>query len=176
MTTSPVHTRAPLIAFAVVGGVGLVLAGLSHPANTGDRVPHHHGGASQDASTTVTGTEGHAGHDHSRLMNVPAASAPSVAISVKPDSMAGWNLHIETTGFRFAPEDANSVPVVGEGHAHLYVNGTKLARIYGHWFHIPALPAGENDLLVTLNANDHSTLAVDGTPIAAYATVIAGQE
>ena len=59
----------------------------------------------------------------------------------------------------------------GEGHAHVYVDGEKAARIYGPWFHLGALPPGEVTLGVTLNANDHSLLAVSGRPLKAEKTI-----
>lgn len=55
----------------------------------------------------------------------------------------------------------------GEGHAHVYVNGAKIGRLYGPWLHLPNLPKGEVTVEVTLNANDHRPLAVNGAPITA---------
>ena len=43
----------------------------------------------------------------------------------------------------------------------------KLARLYGEWHHLGALPADAETLSVTLNANDHSVFSVDGSVIAA---------
>ena len=70
-----------------------------------------------------------------------------------------------TTNFRFAPENASSPHRDGEGHALLYVNGEKVARLYGPWFHIEFLPSGPTKVTVTLNANDHSGLAVGDAPL-----------
>lgn len=74
--------------------------------------------------------------------------------------MSGWNLRLKTTNFEFSPENANGPHQAGEGHAHLYVNGKKRARLYGRWFHIDRLPPGRVALTVTLNSNDHRPLAV----------------
>ncbi len=63
---------------------------------------------------------------------------------------------------RFAPEHAGQGDVPGEGHAHLYLNGEKIARIYGDWYHLAALPAGQNVLRVGLYSNSHKALAVNG--------------
>ncbi len=97
-------------------------------------------------------------------------SVPTVSITAHPDAMAGWNLEIKTTNFRFAGEHASTVALPNEGHAHLMVDGKKLARVYGNWFHIPAeaaLGSGNHEVLVTLNANDHSDLASGGARIEA---------
>lgn len=48
------------------------------------------------------------------------------------------------------------------GHAHLYLNGAKVARVYGTAFHLSDLPEGQHTITVTLNTNDHSDLALDG--------------
>ncbi|WMS43645.1 hypothetical protein RDV64_04390 [Acuticoccus sp. MNP-M23] len=135
------------IGFLVAAGNGITLDGHDH----GDL--SHHGAAA-----------GGGGHDHG-LLNRPAGNAPAVTMTVTPDTVSGYNIALQTTGFRFAPENAGKPDKPGEGHAHLYVNGAKVARLYGPWVHVPALPEGRVHLEVTLNANDHRTLAVDGLPI-----------
>ena len=105
--------------------------------------------------------EAHDAHDHSKLVELGTGStAPTLNFSLNKDGIGGWNLHISTTNFRFAPENVNSLNQPGEGHAHIYVQGKKLARIYSPWFHISRLPPGKVLITVTLNSNDHSTLSV----------------
>lgn len=97
-------------------------------------------------------------------------SVPRVTIAVTPDAMSGYNLEIQTENFAFAPQRASSSALPNEGHAHLMVDGKKLARVYGNWFHIPveAVSApGTHEIHVTLNANDHSDLVHDGAVIEA---------
>lgn len=99
---------------------------------------------------------------------------PSVNIKIHPDAMSGYNLEISTQNFRFAPEHASGQVLPNEGHAHLMIDGKKLARVYGNWFHIPAdavSSAGEHEVLLTLNANDHSDLAHGGVRIEAKAVI-----
>jgi len=79
--------------------------------------------------------------------------------------MSGWNIQIETSNFSFAPEHASNVHEPGEGHAHLYINGKKIARMYGPWIHVPELLKARNTIKVTLNTNDHQTITVDGKPV-----------
>jgi hypothetical protein len=57
------------------------------------------------------------------------------------------------------------------GHGHLYVNGMKIARLYGSYFHIPDLPPGEHEISVSLSSNDHSYYTINGKRIAAQVTV-----
>ena len=102
-------------------------------------------------------------------IDLPAGpGTPTLELSVDQGHQAtGWNLHIATTNFRFAPERANAPHRPGEGHAHVYVDGRKIARVYGPWFHLDALPPGGATVAVTLTANDHRTLAVAGRPLRA---------
>ena len=103
----------------------------------------------------------HSAHDHATMLSLPAGpDAPTLEFTLEKDNSSGWNLHIITSNFRFAPQAASSPHVEGEGHAHIYVNGEKLARVYGPWFHIAKLPKGEAMVTITLNANNHSPLAV----------------
>ena len=88
-----------------------------------------------------------------------------IAIKLKKDPMSGWNLFIQTTNFEFAPKQVNQRHEAGKGHAHLYLNGRKYARVYSPYFHLPALMGDKNELKVTLNANGHENLAVGDRPI-----------
>ncbi len=170
---------ASRLVVAGAGCLGVLLAAASVPFNTGDRAPHSHGGSPSAAHVEHDAMHGHAAqaaHDHGRVVSLPAGpGAPTLDFTLTRDPVAGWNLHIETTGFRFAPESVNGAHVPGEGHAHVYVNGAKLARVYGPWLHIPGLPAGDSTVTVTLNANDHGTLAVGGEPLSLTRTMHAGR-
>lgn len=99
---------------------------------------------------------------------------PSVMVEALPEEKSGYNLRLSVENFRWAPEAVNEEPVQGEGHAHLFVNGRKVARLYGEWFHLSAseLQEGENEIEVTLNANDHSEWVLDGEHVSGFATVV----
>lgn len=143
------------IGFVIAAGNGITFDGHDH----GENLAH----SSQSAEH---------GHDHSKTLSVPSgANPPSLKIEVTPDPMSGWNLHVMPSNFRFSPENASKAHVEGEGHAHVYVNGRKLARLYGSWMHLDHLPAGDVTIRVTLNTNDHLQLAVDGKPVMAEAVV-----
>lgn len=75
-----------------------------------------------------------------------------------------------TSGFRWAPERASGEHRDGEGHAHVYVDGDKLGRLYGPWMHL-ALDAGDHEIRVTLNGNDHRDYLVDGDVVEARGRV-----
>lgn len=99
------------------------------------------------------------GAGENRLLEIPANQAvPTVDIAVTKDALKGWNLQTKLKNFKFAPENVNTQNNPGEGHAHVYLNGKKLARLYSSWFHIENLPPGRNKITVDLKSNTHETL------------------
>ena len=108
-------------------------------------------------------------HGHEEAVEAPPGMG--VALNVHPDSVSGFNVQIMPTAFTFAPERVNTAHVPGEGHAHLYIDGVKLRRVYGQWAHVDGLSSGMREISVTLNANTHERYAKDGQPITASATV-----
>jgi uncharacterized surface protein with fasciclin (FAS1) repeats len=99
-----------------------------------------------DAHTHGDGTM----HDHSAMLEASGGPAPFVD---------------QTLNFTFAPHHVDMEPMAGEGHAHLYVDGVKVARIYGEWYHLESLPEDAEMISVSLYANNHQPLAVDGETI-----------
>ncbi len=81
-------------------------------------------------------------------------------LTVAKDKMSGYNISIATQDFIFSPASVNANHVSGQGHAHLYINGEKFARLYAPHFHVPDLAGPVETIRVTLNANSHETLAV----------------
>lgn len=131
-------------------------------------------GTAKDSATSAAMTA----HAHPLRDVSPDAPAPSVTHLVFPDAVDGYNLQILTQNFDFKPASINREPVANQGHGHLYINGEKIARLYGPWFHIPAalLKPGVNEVRVTLNANDHSVWSREGQPIASSVRVIRTQK
>lgn len=112
-----------------------------------------------------------AGHAH-EVLNVDAASAPRITdLLLVEDAMSGFNLYLFTENFAFAPELVNQAHSTGKGHAHIYIDGVKLGRLYGNAYHLAGLTPGQHRIEVTLNANDHSEYAVDGQKVSAARTI-----
>lgn len=128
--------------------------------------------ASPYAPTAIQNAEAdpHAGH-HQPYEVPEGVLVPSLVIEVTEDSESGWNVSLTTTNFEFAPEEAGSPHVEGRGHVHLYVDGEKVARVYGPAFHLPPLDAGTHEVRATLNTNAHRTFASGGEVIEASASV-----
>lgn len=109
----------------------------------------------------ASGTGKHS-HDHSATTELMGENAPTLAMKITEDRMSGWNVEIQTTNFQYAPKAAGLPHRDGEGHAHLYINGEKIGRVYGRWLHIGKLDSGMNEISITLNGNDHSQLSANG--------------
>jgi copper(I)-binding protein len=92
--------------------------------------------------------------------------APKIALAVEPDG-DGWRLRIDAEDFTFSSEMLDGPHVPGMGHAHLYVGGLKLQRVFEPEVRIGALPPGRHEVRVTLNTNDHRAYVVDDLPVIA---------
>ncbi|WP_035985922.1 hypothetical protein [Leptolyngbya sp. KIOST-1] len=171
VSTATIQTAVAKPALALLT-LALVLGGAPSPtpADPG------HGQAAHDQSEGHGHSEGqghspHGHHGHSTL-EIPAGQpVPTVTLMVHPDPVRGWNVEIQTTNFRFAPEAVNQANQPGAGHGHLYINGEYHSRVYGPWLHLPSLPSGRHELTVSLNANDHAALTHNGQNIKSTAVV-----
>ena len=150
--------------------VGLTL-GCSSPApnatdgrpNLADSQPHSHDASDHADSGHSEAGDHHHGHG---TVEIPAGQpVPTVSLVAHPDPVRGWNLEIQTTNFRFAPEQVNQPNQPNVGHGHLSINGERGARVYGPWLHLPQLPPGRNEITVSLNANGHEALTHNGQAI-----------
>ena len=101
----------------------------------------------------------------------PVPGQPTLSIVVNEDPLAGWRVHLVTGEFLFAPQRISTVPQYGEGHAHIYVDGIKVARVYGPYHYLPLLGEGTHEIRVDLSGNDHETVTVNGQPVSATTTV-----
>ena len=118
------------------------------------------------AMTTVTVDDAGGGHGHGGETKLfESADAPAIELSITEDPKSGWNLFADVTGLTFAPEKVGTEAVDGEGHLHLLVDGEKVTRLYGPWWHIKSLDAGMHEISVEVSANDHSTYASNGEPV-----------
>lgn len=95
----------------------------------------------------------------------------TVSSTVTKDAKMGYNLHVRTTRFRWAPWNASAAHDNGQGHAHLYVDGKKATRLYGPWYYLGTLKKGRHTVKVTLNGNDHDDYVHGTKMVAATSTV-----
>ncbi|AFY73916.1 hypothetical protein Syn7502_01883 [Synechococcus sp. PCC 7502] len=108
----------------------------------------------------------HNDHDHKKMEVPKGQPIPTVKLIVTPDAQKGWNLELKTTNFKFAPEKLNAESMTSnEGHAHLFINGKKITRLYSSWYYLESLPKGNNKITVTLNTNNHADITVADQPV-----------
>jgi len=130
------------------------------------------------AATTTFTVPPHAHDDHRHGDPEPVrfdGTVPTLALTVEPDPVAGYNAFITLDGMVLSGRNASGAHVPGEGHLHISVNGQKIGRLYGTATHIPALPDGEVEIRVAAYTNDHMMYVDgDGEPIDAVTTVKGG--
>lgn len=120
---------------------------------------HHHNSNAEKETINVDASHSSGdSHDHGMLMISEGQPVPDVDLVVNKDPINGWNLQIKLDNFTLTPENVNQANQPNEGHAHLYVNGEKISRVYSNWYHLPSLPSGSNEIKVSLNSNSHQFL------------------
>lgn len=154
---------ATLFALTCISVLSLGTSGdrvLAHPEQSHQTMP-----SGQAAPTAPT----HSGDEHPhRAIEVPASQpVPTIKLVVHRDAVRGVNLEVKVTHFSFAPERVNQKSLTTEGHAHLYVDGQKVTRLYGPWYYLDTLTPGQHRITVTLNTNGHQDLTHQGKAIQA---------
>ena len=162
------------LAVAPLFFLGSLLAGASAHAHEAN-YPHLHiagsghgekGHGHRMRKPGESGTKkGRGGMKHSvKIIPADYKNPPSVKIRLEKDAhtKGALNLFLDLENFRFAPEEVNKTSRINEGHAHLYVNGKKLTRLYGASYFMDKLPKGNLELRVTLNTNKHEDLSYRG--------------
>lgn len=126
----------------------------------------------------ITLTFAKAGQVTARLQNSGASTmdhnAPGVLDTPAPVITLSWAegpgatasvVQITTKNMTFVQVDEDAAHVPGEGHAHAYLNGLKLGRVYSDRFALGALMPGDYVLAVSLNTHDHRPYLDDGEPV-----------
>jgi hypothetical protein len=95
--------------------------------------------------------------------------APKATLEIEKDPTGGFNVQVVTTNFIWRPELASMKHVPGEGHAHVFLDGRKIMRIYSQWFHLNTYQfstrAGEQLLSIEFVGNDHAPYTIQGLPV-----------
>lgn len=148
-----------LVGLAFGGGIGFFLAAANGVTLDG----HDHG--DHAAHVAPTGA-GHANHEDA-FVYPQDAPIPALEIAVLPDRVSGWNVRVDVTDFTFAPDRSGAQNALGQGHAHVYLNAEKIARLYGQWMHIARMPESDFTIRVALATNDHKLIHAGGAPVEA---------
>ncbi|PWK09698.1 hypothetical protein [Tumebacillus permanentifrigoris] len=117
----------------------------------------------QDLSTSMT-------HEHSDpatqsvdapIHSVAATPAPTLKMTVDVSQQAA-TIHFATTNFKISPEHYSQPHVPGEGHIHLFVDGspTKVA-VKEVSYKLDHLTPGHHKLKASLHTNNHQPYNVE---------------
>jgi hypothetical protein len=147
-----------VVMLSLAGVIALGLVGCSSQNEGASTIP------ASATNGTLSDRIDQAGH---QFRNVDKATAPTVDVKVLEDPMGGWNLRVDTGNFRWAPENVSTDAVPGEGHGHVFMDGKKIARLYGPWFYVSpsSMTKGKHTFTVSLNANDHTAYAIKDVQI-----------
>jgi zinc and cadmium transporter len=147
---------------------GLIFGGtVSALAHEYIDVGHNHGEHGDHEDHDEEGHHDEVEHSHALLEVNSSLPVPEISINVEEDKKSGYNLFLTTQNFTFNPDNASSEHVDGEGHAHLYINGKKITRLYSKAYYLGDFEKGSYTIVVELSSNDHSVLSKNGNPIQA---------
>ena len=132
-----------------------------------------HGHGEQEAATAPSeGSHSSSGHHHSTEPGTIESEVPiSISFTTEVDDHGGVDIQITTEGWLWTPDNVDGEHVTGEGHAHIYVDGVKIGRIYGPTYYLEGVEAGERQVRISLNSNSHDELTYDGNAVEAIASV-----
>ncbi len=163
------------------GGLHLMLIGLKQPLKEGGRFPLtlHFAHASPLAvevvvlATDAKGPTTMPPHQAERKsndaqdkpLNMPAAQAPTLALTLEDAPAGGFVLTLDTARFRFAKEHAVGAHVAGKGYAQLAVDGKQIARIYAPRYELRPLASGVHEIELGLYSNNGMPYTVEGKPV-----------
>ncbi|MDX1766240.1 MAG: hypothetical protein R3313_04785 [Candidatus Saccharimonadales bacterium] len=155
---------AVLLAFPAGYIVGAELAEDVEQMTMADDSSYEHSHSEEDPEASHS-------EAHEEYEIPDGAPVPGVDITVSEDTKSGWNLSMTISNFEFSPENAGQDHIDGQGHAHLYIDGKKVTRLYGPNYYIGELSEGEHQIRVTLNTNDHRDYTAGGEVIESIVTI-----
>ena len=137
------------------------------------KVAEHGHGDQSAANAPSAHSDSSSGHHGAAEDDAPIESEVpiSVNITAEVDDSGGVGVRVMTEGWLWTPENVDGEHVPGEGHAHIYVDGVKIDRVYGPRYYLEGLEPGERQVRVSLNTNSHNELTYGGNAVEAIALV-----
>ena len=159
-------------------GAFVRLSNMSEHVEEGQLIPisltFEVAGTLSTRAVVVAPTDPHAEHYQKTLMDPPevaeGSGAPGVSIDVAQQPDGTTKVTLVTSRFTFDPDMPEPVHVPGHGHAHLYLDGFKVARMHEAATTIGVLLPGTYTLTAALNSNDHRAYMDESGPVQASAT------
>ncbi|WP_186775444.1 YHYH protein [Rubripirellula tenax] len=115
------------------------------------------------------------GHSHDMTETVAANSnnPPSVLLHATPNS-SGIEVHLSLSNFELSSKNVDQAHIDGQGHAHLYLDGVKVTRLFDNTYQLDNVATGSHTVSVELVSNDHRVYSIAGHSIEAIAEVTVG--
>ena len=108
---------------------------------------------------------GMTGMNHGTSNGIHLDPSPEITLmALNGPNAQGADISLNVENFIFVRVADDAPHVANEGHAHIYLNGLKLGRLYDTMFTLGAIPTGTYDLLVGLNSNTHQPYMNGDTP------------
>jgi hypothetical protein len=103
-------------------------------------------------------------------MEATDVASPTITITSPADGdtvESNFDVTVEIANFELAPDEVEGANVDGHGHYHVWVDGEYYAAGVANTTAVSDLAAGEHEIQVSLQQNDHSDLdtAVKSDPI-----------
>ena len=92
------------------------------------------------------------------FLELPPEAEPTVSLDLAPLPGGGWQIRIDTTGFVFTSLCLSQAEAIPVGHAHVIVDGVKVASAYHPVGNLTDLGAGAHEVRVVLRGQDHRAL------------------
>ncbi len=113
------------------------------------------------------------GHSHDGMVDLSGLpDPPNLTIVATPDEPGAVALEITVDGLELVPVDPPQEHQVGQGHAHVTVDGSSVAMVAETHYRLTGLSSGSHVLEVSLSSNDHRGYMVDGMPISVSMTLV----
>ena len=115
--------------------------------------------------------------DHGTIEVPSNTASPKIGLGLFKDEMSGYNLQITVKAFVITPPIVSQMSepssLIAQGHAHLFINGVKIQRVYGEYVHLPSalFDEGINTITVSLNDHNHATWTSKGVEIQSTLTI-----
>lgn len=86
-------------------------------------------------------------------------STPMVDLALSGNRVDGYVAEFHTKHFEWVYDADNPIAVLGQGHAHVFIDGELITSAQEDTLALPELEAGLYEIEVALVANDHRTYA-----------------
>ena len=149
------YIAAALVVIAIGATLGFVAADSDDSSST-----------QTNKTETHSDGEGHSHDDKEPYEFESHSGLPEVAIQSVEEGVDGeWTLNVDFENFEIREDKVDQENVPGEGHAHIYVNGEKVSRLFAEQHTFEDLLSDGDIVRVEINTNDHRPYTHDGTPI-----------